>query len=233
MTQSGKGAQDSEAEFASVWQDEIAHQHVVDGGLEKPFPVAESQHWETQSVCLSYSASGATGTPRQAVLREASTQTEKLATMLPRPPGLPSSRERGTQQKGRDADFQRARKLRTIARVPSTKRALTFDMFAETPSDMMSQQIGDPAYSINPLCPPGCCSLHKNLKFMRQHIGFMLQSVRCQHLSSDDRLQCVACSHVQPIEDDDEFRCDNCDGEVAREKVLNEVSSDAQADDEY
>ena len=147
------------------------------------------------------------------------TQTEQLAIKFPCPPRLPSM-ERGAKH-GRDEDFKRVRQLRTVAKVPSTKRALTFDLFAETPSEMMTQHIFEPALSINPRSPPGCCSLHKNLKFMRQHIGLMLQSVTCQSFSSDNLLQCVACSHVQRITDDDEFQCDRCDGGVAKGTVSN------------
>jgi len=216
-TQSGKGAQDSEAKFASLWQNEIAQQGC--------------------SLNLSHSVSSAgrsAGQPAVTLRRvkqscDASTQTEKLAALLPCPPRPPSVEREAKHE--RAEDFQRARQLRTFAKVPSTNRALTFDLFSETPSEMMTQHIFEPALSINPRSPLGCCSLHKNLKVMRQHIGLMMQSVHCQNFSSENFLQCVECSHVQII-GNEEFQCDRCDGEVSKGTVSNEASSDAQADDE-
>jgi len=227
VTQLGKDAQDNEVEFANVGQEKIVQQLVVDYD-------SKNLDWDAQSLCLSYSASGATSSyaQRQAVMRAASTQTEEIATMPPRPPHLPSSRERGAQKEGREKDFSRARKLRTITRVPSARCVLTFNVFAETPTAMMTQEIVKLAPAMNPCCQPGCCSLHKNLKSMRHHIGSMLQSLSCQNFSSDDQVQCAVCLHLQPQEDDDEFFCDMCCGGLVREMVSGAASSDAKADDE-
>ena len=78
------GNKPKEAKDNGVRRGEIAQQQAVDGGLEKSCSIVGSQHWETQSVCLSYSASGAGSSccaPQQTVMREASTQTGELAAL--------------------------------------------------------------------------------------------------------------------------------------------------------
>ena len=198
----------------------------------------ESEVSFTLTASSARGAESSSCSQRQAVMRVVSTQTEELATAFPRLPRPPFSGKKGPNQERKDADSKRAherkdaRKFRTSTRSPSTRYALTFDLFVETPSEMIWQQIIESAHSINPLCPPGCCNLHKNLRFMELHIGLKSKGLPCQHLSSDQQLQCVGCSHVQPIEDD-EFCCGTCGGLAARQpKASSGASSEVQADDE-